>query len=299
METQPLVSVIVNCYNGEAFLRRAIDSVIAQTWSNWEIVFWDNQSSDASASIVNSYEDIRIFYYYAPKHTLLYEARNSAYEKTRGDFLAFLDVDDWWLPEKLEQQMILLRDPEVAAVYGNYWVEHRNTGTRRISASNMLPEGYILDELLKSYNVGMLTLIIRRSALPLNSPPFDSRYNIIGDFDLVIRIAAKYKIACVQNPIAVYEIHGNNMSIRRRSQQITELENWCREMDHVSEIGRSKSYCKVRENVVYMKGIDALLAGNLLEAIAQLTQLSWGRLKLRLLLGFFIPRAIISRLKGV
>ena len=59
----PLVSVIINCYNGEKYLREAIDSVIAQTYSNWEIIFWDNQSTDSSAEIVKSYNDDRIKYY--------------------------------------------------------------------------------------------------------------------------------------------------------------------------------------------------------------------------------------------
>jgi glycosyltransferase involved in cell wall biosynthesis len=82
----PLVSVIMNCFNGEKYLREAIDSVIRQTFTNWEIVFWDNQSSDNSASIADSYQDDRIKYYYAAKHTLLYEARNHAYAKARGRF---------------------------------------------------------------------------------------------------------------------------------------------------------------------------------------------------------------------
>ena len=63
MEGNPLVSVIINCFNGEEFLREAIDSVLAQTYTHWEIVFWDNQSTDATAEIVKSYTDSRIRYY--------------------------------------------------------------------------------------------------------------------------------------------------------------------------------------------------------------------------------------------
>ena len=98
---EPLVSVIMNCYNGEKYLKEAIDSVCAQTYENWEIIFWDNQSADQSAKIFQSYNDPRLKYHYAPIHTFLYEARNNAIEKARGEFIAFLDVDDWWYSEKL------------------------------------------------------------------------------------------------------------------------------------------------------------------------------------------------------
>ena len=103
MVEQPLVNVIMNCFNGEKYLREAIDSVKAQTYQNWELIFWDNQSTDDSAKIVQSYNDPRINYFYAPNHTLLYEARNYAVEKSLGQFIAFLDVDDYWDENKLEE----------------------------------------------------------------------------------------------------------------------------------------------------------------------------------------------------
>ena len=80
----PLVSVIMNCYNGEKYIREAIDSVISQTYQNWEIIFWDNQSTDRSAEIVKGYNEPRIRYVYAQKHTLLYEARNYAIVESSG-----------------------------------------------------------------------------------------------------------------------------------------------------------------------------------------------------------------------
>ncbi len=101
--TSPLVSVIMNCFNGEQYLREAIDSVIAQTYQNWELIFYDNQSIDNSAEIFKTYNDKRLRYFYASNHTLLYEARNNAIQYASGYFLAFLDVDDWWDPLKLEK----------------------------------------------------------------------------------------------------------------------------------------------------------------------------------------------------
>ena len=86
---QPLVSVIMNCFNGELFLKESIQSVINQTYQNWELVFWDNRSKDKSAEIFKSYKDKRLKYFYAAEHTSLYEARNLAIKKSSGEFIAF------------------------------------------------------------------------------------------------------------------------------------------------------------------------------------------------------------------
>ena len=96
----PLVSVIMNCHNGERFLREAIDSVYAQTYSNWEIIFWDNVSTDDSSSIAQSYDN-RLRYYLSEGFTSLGMARELAVQKSNGEYVAFLDCDDLWLPEKL------------------------------------------------------------------------------------------------------------------------------------------------------------------------------------------------------
>ena len=107
---KPLVSVIVNCFNGEKYLKEALASVLNQSYENWEIIFWDNQSNDKSSIIFKSYKDKRFKYYYASQHTLLYDARNQAIEKSSGDFIAFLDTDDFWEKNKLELQMPFFED---------------------------------------------------------------------------------------------------------------------------------------------------------------------------------------------
>ena len=79
MNSQPLISIIMNCFNGEKYLKEAIDSIINQTYNNWEIIFWDNLSTDNSATIVSQYNETRIRYYQSEKHTLLGEARDHAF----------------------------------------------------------------------------------------------------------------------------------------------------------------------------------------------------------------------------
>ena len=123
MPNQLLVSVIINCFNGDKYLQQALHSIIAQTYENLEVIFWDNQSTDKSAEIFKSYKDHRFKYFYSEKHSkILYEAKNFALKKTSGDFIASLDVDDWWLPNKLEKQIPLFNDKNVGLVYGNLWL---------------------------------------------------------------------------------------------------------------------------------------------------------------------------------
>jgi glycosyltransferase involved in cell wall biosynthesis len=136
MNTKPLVSIIMNCHNGEKYLKQAINSILTQTYENWEIIFWDNQSNDESAKIFKDYNDDRLKYYLADTHDeILNRARNSALKKAKGEYIAFLDTDDWWLPKKLEMQIPLFDDSEVGLVYGNVWLffEKKNLSKKKFT----------------------------------------------------------------------------------------------------------------------------------------------------------------------
>ena len=103
--TKPLVSIIVNCYNGEKYLQDAINSIYAQSYQNWEIIFWDNNSNDNSAEIALSC-DKKLRYYKSQSTTTLGKARAQAVSKAKGEYLAFLDCDDLWHTKKIEKQIL-------------------------------------------------------------------------------------------------------------------------------------------------------------------------------------------------
>ena len=105
MSTRPVVSIIMNCHNGQKFLSDAIQSVINQSFKNWELIFWDNSSSDNSRSILKSFSDKRIKYFFSNKFCNLYEARNLAVKECKGKYITFLDTDDLWLKDKLDEQI--------------------------------------------------------------------------------------------------------------------------------------------------------------------------------------------------
>jgi glycosyltransferase involved in cell wall biosynthesis len=85
----------MNCHNGERFLQASLKSVLNQNYKNWELIFFDNSSTDKSRKIFNSFNDSRFKYFYNQNKINLYDARNKAIIKTKGDFVAFIDVDDW------------------------------------------------------------------------------------------------------------------------------------------------------------------------------------------------------------
>jgi glycosyltransferase involved in cell wall biosynthesis len=295
---QGKVSILMNCYNGEKFLREAVESVLTQTYTNWEIIFWDNQSTDRSADIFKSYVDPRLKYYWAPQHTLLYEARNFALKHANGEFVAFLDVDDWWLPAKLQLQVLLFQDQDVGYVCSNFFIENISKGRLYLAHKKIIPQGRVLDDLLRNYFVGLLTLVVRRSALSYSDMPFDSRYHIIGDFDLAIRLAAKWQVGVIQEPLAGYRIHGGNESSKHRGREILELEGWYKEHSKHPVIGGSINLYFVAHTILYSKAVNCLLSGNKIGAAKFMCKIPWGLLKLRLIGSLFLPLAILKYLKN-
>jgi glycosyltransferase involved in cell wall biosynthesis len=298
MKQERLVSVIMNCYNGEKYLSAAIDSVLAQTYQNWEIIFWDNQSTDHSAEIFRSYTDPRLRYYYAPKHSGLHEARNYAIEKAGGDFIAFLDVDDAWLPSKLEKQILLFSDPKVGIVCGNYWIESERKNKRWKGLKRPAPTGWVLNDLLKFYFVGLLTLVIRRSALDSLDHRFDPRFHIIGDLDLVVRLAIHWKLDCVREIVACYRLHDNNETIKHRHRFVEDLECWLEGAREVEAIRSCPNFHFVKSRMTYQKALNKVLQADKKGAYYLFHDLPWGQIKLRLWVALVLPTLFVRKLKN-
>ena len=108
----PKVSIIMNCHNGEKYLKKSISSVINQTYKNWELIFWDNKSTDRSEKIFKDFKDKRLRYFKSKNYFKLYKARNKAIKKCRGKFIAFLDTDDWWLKKDPKTSIYFRKESE-------------------------------------------------------------------------------------------------------------------------------------------------------------------------------------------
>ena len=232
-ENQPLVSVIMNCYNSAKYLREAIDSVVAQTYSNWEIIFWDNQSTDESAQVYKSYCDQRMRYFYAPEHTVLGQARNLAVEQAKGEWLGFLDCDDMWLPEKLEKQVAIINKegPGLGLVYGQMLViteeKERSSWNRRMAKYQTktrlakLPDGYIFEKLLSDNFIPLVSAMVCSVAFS-RIGGINPTYKQAEDFDLFVKITNQFQAKAVQEVIALYRVHDKNLSELQHNEAFNE-----------------------------------------------------------------------------
>jgi len=228
----PLVSVIINCYNGESFLEETIDSVLRQTYENWEIILWDNRSIDDSAGIVKKYTDKRVNYYLSSVHTPLGEARNKAVNYASGEWCAFLDCDDLWTSEKLQKQIDTINNNGNAGlIYGRMSVfskkdKHSSSWSNRMIShknklTNILPEGDIFHKLLQYNFIPLLTAIFRKDLFN-QVGGISEHMEIAEDYDLFVKLSRVTQACAVDQVVAHYRVHENNLSIDRLEQDFSE-----------------------------------------------------------------------------
>lgn len=222
----PLISILVNCYNGGDFLHSAVKSIINQTYKNWEVIFLDNNSTDNSLEIIKKFHNkkIKIFQIQTKNIVSLYKARNLALKKAKGDFIAFLDTDDTWNRNKLSSQVDdLIKDPSASIFYSNFSILFQKSQKKKLKFKKKLPSGFIVKNLLKDYCIGLNTLLIKKKIF--KDHKFDEKYNIIGDFDLLIRLSFKFQIIANQKSLTNYRIHKSNLS-KNINIYVEELIKW-------------------------------------------------------------------------
>ena len=218
----PTVSVIMNCLNCEKYLREAIDSVFAQTYEDWEIIFWEDKASkDNSEKIAKSYGS-KLRYFRSDVSLPLYGSRNLALQKARGKYIAILDCDDIWVREKLDEQIPLLeRDDKVGLVYSDATLFNEK-GTEKQSFKFKKPHrGNIFSELLSENFINAQTVLIRKEAFDTLGTFFDERMMMFGDYDANLRISYSWKVDYVDKPLARYRVHKGSKSWRDGRKLVT------------------------------------------------------------------------------
>ena len=201
MKSEPIVSIIMNCFNGDAFLRDAIDSIYDQTYVNWELIFWDNKSTDGSSLIAQSY-DKKVKYFLSNNQTSLGEARNLALKKASGKYIAFLDCDDLYDSKKIEKQVRLMESDEFVFCYGSAIIinEKNSVIGRSITSAN---NGNIFGDLLIKYDINMQSVMIMKNAL--NERNFDITLKFSPDYHLFMELASVGKVGVIRDYIVKYK----------------------------------------------------------------------------------------------
>ena len=225
MKKKPLVSIVMNCHNGGKYLKESITSIVKQTYKNWELIFWNNNSTDNSKEIFNKLREKRFRYFESSKLKNLYESRNLAVSKCKGKYVCFLDTDDWWVKSKLYQQINLFeKDKNLKFIYSNLYQFNQKSKKKYLFSKTKLPSGKITQQLLKDYRVGIVTVMLKRELFKKNK--FNKNYNIIGDFDFFIRLSRNEIIKCIQKPLAYYRLHSSNYSKLKLDLYLKEIDSW-------------------------------------------------------------------------
>ncbi len=201
----PLISIIINCHNGEQYLNLAIESILNQTYSNWEVVFFDNKSTDNSLKIIHG-KDPRIKIFKSNSFLPLYEARNAAIEFCNGKAITFLDTDDIWIKNKLELQVssFLVGNK---FIYGDY---HQINENNQIINYKTPKPSKCTNELLIRNTISIGCVMVETTLL--KGEKFDPFYNLLGDFDLWVRLSQKNKITHLPFVLEHSRVHSNNLS---------------------------------------------------------------------------------------
>ena len=291
---EPLVSIIMNCFNGERYLHQALQSILKQSYQNWEIIFWDNKSTDKSEKIFKSYSDDRFYYYKSKKHNPLYEARNYALSKCKGEFIAFLDVDDIWFPEKLSNQIPLFSSINIGLSCGNYIKlnERKKNNVNLKSEYFSIPDGDVLNGLFYENFVHFSSLIVRKKALSELEYVFDPRFNIIGDYDLLIRLCCKWRLASIQQPITYYRWHKNNTGYKGLLIS-NEFNVWFNEIKNNKNFKNLTNFMLLEYKIKFYNVLKLLYSGEKLKALRQINSLT-AKHKIKLLIAMILPTRIIK-----
>ncbi|SDO06853.1 glycosyltransferase family 2 protein [Alkalicoccus daliensis] len=159
-EGQPLISVITPAYNAAAFIEKTIRSVQAQTYENWEMIITDDCSKDETIKVIQKLqqEDKRIHLLQLETNQGAAVARNTSIEAAKGRFIAFLDSDDQWLPEKLQKQLQWMQERNIAFSFTPYYVVDEQD--RQLGLGDIVPTRVTYQDLLKQNVVGCLTVML-------------------------------------------------------------------------------------------------------------------------------------------
>ena len=218
-----LVSIIINCYNGEKYLKETLVSIVNQTYPTWEIVFYDNISTDKSAEIFKSYKDNRFKYFLANKHTGLGQARLNAIKFAKGDYLAFLDCDDLWLKDKLKFQLDLFNEDDVGIVISNTMFFNNTKSKALYNLSKYPPEGFVFESILKNYLISLETIIFRKEAInSIKKIQEMYIYNHIFDFVLVLNVLINWKLKIKKKILAKWRVHNESESFKDNTKFLKE-----------------------------------------------------------------------------
>ena len=228
-----MVSVIITTYKREpAMILRALNSVLVQTYKDYEIIIVDDSPSDfvargdVHAAIEQQqrlHPEIGIYYIPHEKNMGACAARNTGLGAAKGEYIAYLDDDDEWLPEKLEKQVRLMSDTSIALIYCGRLLKNDETDENIIEKTEYL-RGNVFKTLIDHNFIGSTSFPLIRTAILKEVGGFDVLMKSSQDYDVWLRIAERYRIDYIAEPLVMYHTHAGEQITSNPQKKIDGLE---------------------------------------------------------------------------
>lgn len=207
----PVISIVLPTYNRAYILGKAIESVLAQTYADWELIIVDDGSVDNTEAVVQSYKDWRIRYVKHERNKGLAASRNTGIRESHGTYIANLDSDDVWLPTKLEKEMQKFQ-PGIDVVYSMYERTLANNTTVCLPPQSINPkEGDLRSVFLAGNIISMQMAIVRRDIFERYGM-FDESIEALQDWELWLRLAPHCQFACVPEVLTVGSVQKDSIA---------------------------------------------------------------------------------------
>ncbi|MBP3950070.1 glycosyltransferase family 2 protein [Bacillus suaedae] len=207
MSTNPFFTVIMPTYNRSAIMKEAIESVLKQTFSDFEIIVIDDHSTDDTEKVITDLNDERIIYKKNTRQKGGGGARNEGIFSAKGSWIAFLDDDDVWLEEKLEKfyERIAQADAETGLVYSAFtYYDFKQRKELKLYSHGK--EGWIRDSLLYTNWIGTYSAVAIESKLLKELDGLDESFSSYQDLELYVRVSEKAKVAFINQSLTLYRV---------------------------------------------------------------------------------------------
>ena len=246
-----LVSIVVPVYNGEKYLKKTIESILEQTYSNFELLLINDGSSDTSAKLIDALvaTDKRIKGF-SKENGGVANARNYGISLAKGELIAFCDQDDLWLTDKLEKQIPLFENPNVGLVYCGAVVEALLYGkTSKGSLANK-QRGYVFDQLVQLNMLTCCTAVVRKKHL-LKAGGFDDDLTLMGvdDWHLWLKMSLICEFDFVPEHLAVHVFHGDNYSSNDEKMHQAELVCLAKIKEFATQFDKTAQWADIIQNL--------------------------------------------------
>lgn len=210
------VSVIMSVYNSEEYIREAIESILNQTFKNFEFIIIDDASTDFSYEIIKSYKDNRIIAIHNSDNIGLTKNLNKGLKIARGKYIARMDADDISLPWRLEKQVNYMeKHNDIALISCSFFLFGNETGKRIIKLSESQIKAYLLFNSVLPHPGFMF----RRSLNVKYNIQYNEKLRYAQDYDFQVKVSRKFKIACLAEPLIQYRISKKQISVERAKEQ--------------------------------------------------------------------------------